>query len=158
MGPYKPRGSGINQLFDVICVACGSHAYFRVAADVTYASGQGADRAYGVGGVVPDTYFAGAGVTTYKLGVLDAFDFVTNTWSGSDHQYSAINGGTATNHVEFDVKPDASGGATYYVIVNGKTLITSAGHPVYQLQPDFYLEWHSVGVMFDNFECEELMP
>jgi hypothetical protein len=159
LGPYAPRGSGLNQVFTLICEACGEHPYFRVAADVTFASGYGGDREYGVGGVVPDKYFAGAGISTTSHGILDAFDFATNTWSGSGWKiYNAIKAGAVTNHVEFIVKPDASGSLAYYSIVNGTTIVTLSGQHERPLKPDLYLAWHSVGVIFDNFEFEEIIP
>lgn len=159
-GPYAPRDNGLNQVFTLICEACGEHPYFRVAADVTFTSGYGGDRDYGVGGVVPNKYFAGAGIAiTTQIGILDAFDFVTNTWSGSDpKRYDAIKAAPATNHVEFIVKPDASGSLTYYSLVNGTAIITLSGQHQYPLKPDLYLAWHSVGVIFDNFEFEEIIP
>ena len=158
-GPFAPRGEGINQVFSLVCVACGKHTYFRIAADVTFAEGMAGDRLFGVGGIIPDTFYTGSGITPYQFGELEAYNFTTNKWTGSKvARYGAIKPGSATNHVEFISKPNASGSADYYEIVNGKTIIVLSNLEALSLEPDLYLGWHSVGVSFDNFEFEEIVP
>lgn len=158
-GPFAPRGEGINQVFSLACVACGKHTYFRIAVDVTFAAGMAGDRFFGVGGVIPDKFYTGSGITPYQFGCLEAYNFTTNKWSGSKvSRYGAIKPGSATNRVEFIAKPNASGGLDYYQIVNGKTTIVLSNRESLSLEPSLYLGWHSVGVSFDNFEFEELVP
>jgi len=158
-GPFDAKGQGINQLFALICEACGEHTYFRIAADITFAEGMAGDRFFGAGGVVPDKFYAGSSITPFQFGRLEVFDYTTNVWSGSDlKQYGAILPGTGTNRVEFAIKPAASGGLDYYQIVNEKTIIVLYGRKPLTLEPALYLAWHSVGVSFDNFEFEELVP
>jgi hypothetical protein len=158
-GPFEARGQGINQLFPLVCEACGEHSYFRVAVDVAFAAGVGGDRFFGVGGVIPDEFFAGTSITPFQFGCLEAFDFTKNKWSGSKIQrYGSIKPGSAVNRIEFAVKPSASGGYDYYDMVNGKTLIVLSNREALNLKPALYISWHSVGVTFDNFEFEEIEP
>jgi hypothetical protein len=158
LGPFEPKGNGINQLFPIVCEACGEHTYFRIAADITFTSGYG-DRFYGVGGIIPDKFYAGSGISTVQYGALEIVNYGTNKYSGSKAtRYGALKPGSATNHVEFLAKPNASGGLDYYEIVNGKKIIVLENRQPVSLKPSLYLAWHSVGVTFDNFEFEELVP
>ena len=159
MGPFDPKGEGINQVFSIVCEACGEHVYYRIAADITFASGIAGDRFYGVGGVIPDKFYVGSSITPYQFGCLEAYDFTKNNWTGSKvARYGTIKPGAATNHVEFIAKPSSSGSLDYYEIVNGKTIIVLSGRQSVSLKPALYVSWHSVGVTFDNFEFEELVP
>lgn len=158
-GPFDPKGQGINQLFPLICEACGEHTYFRIAADITFSEGMAGDRFFGAGGVIPDEFYAGSSITPFQFGCLEVFNFTTNKWSGSKiERYGAIKPGSATNRVEFAIKPNSSGGIDYYEIVNEKTIAVLYDREALDLQPALYLAWHSVGVSFDNFEFEELTP
>ncbi len=161
-GTFPPRGQGINQVFEMICEACGQHSYFRIAADVAFADGVAGDRVFGVGMIDPGKFYAGTGISTSQVGVLEAYDFETSNWTGSDYQlYGAVNPGVASNRVEFIVKPNKSGGADYYSVVNGKTIIFLSNvtkRAINTLKPAVYLGWHSVGITVDNFEYEELVP
>ncbi len=161
-GPFEPRGDGIDQIFAIVCEACGEHTYFRIAADLTFASGVAGDRTFGVGLVEPGKFYGGTGISPSKIGILEAYDFTTSDWTGSGwKKFSAVKPGTVTNRVEFAAKPNASGGVDYSAIVNGKTIVllsnvikrSSTG-----LKPSIYLGWHSVGITIDNFEYEEIAP
>jgi hypothetical protein len=160
-GPYAPRGEGINQVFAIVCEACGEHPYFRIAADITFADGVAGDRLFGVGLIIPDQFYAGTGIAPSQIGLLDAYDFGINKWTGSPlKRYGAIKPGGATNRVEFAAKPNSSGGTDYYAIVNGKTLVVlpNITDHTEKLKPCIYLGWHSVGIAVDNFEYEEIVP
>jgi hypothetical protein len=160
-GPFSPRGEGINQIFTIVCEACGEHPYFRIAADLTFAEGVAGDRSFGIGLTIPDQFFAGTGIVTTQFGALEAFDFGSNIWSGSSFKrYSAIKPGGATNRVEFAARPNSSGGTDYYAIVNDKTLVVLSNitERSTKLKPAIYLGWHSVGIAVDNFEYEEIVP
>jgi hypothetical protein len=161
-GPFDPNGNGTYQIFAVVCKACGTHAYFHMAADIAFASGIAGDRAYGVGITVPDEFYAGTGIAPSQYGALAAADYSTNKWVGSKYLHlGVIKPGAATNRVEFNAKPNASGGVDYYAIVNGNTItvlsnITARASTT--LKPSIYLGWHSVGISVDNFEYEEIAP
>ena len=158
-GPFDPNGQGINQLFPLICKACGEQTYFRIAADVAFFSGFGGDRFFGVGGVIPDKFFTGASITTTQFGTIEVFDFTTLQGVQSKiGRYGVIKPVTGVNRVEFQAKPNGSGGLDYYEIVNGSTINVLYSQQVLSLQPALYVSWHSVGVTFDNFEFEELVP
>jgi hypothetical protein len=159
-GPFSPRGEGINQIFAIVCEACGEHAYFRMAADLTFADGVAGDRTFGVGLTIPEQFYAGTGIATSQFGGLEAFDFGTNKWTGSKFKlYGAIKPGVATNRVEFAAKPNSAGGTDYYAIVNGKTIVVLSNitDRSTKLKPAIYLGWHSVGIIVDNFEYEEIV-
>jgi hypothetical protein len=160
-GPFPPRGNGIDQVFSIVCEACGEHSYFRIAADLTFADGVAGDREYGVGLTADGEYMAGTGIAPSLFGALEAWNIKTGDWTGSNFKrYSAIKPGTATNRVEFQAKPNAAGGTDYYAIVNGKTLLVLSNIIKYSetLKPAIYLGWHSVGISIDNFEYEEIEP
>jgi hypothetical protein len=169
-GPFPPNGEGWNQLFALICKACGEHTYFHVAVDVTFAEGMAGDRFFGVGATIPEKsdvaagaspykFYAGTGITPFQIGNLEAYDFSANKWTGSRGKlYGAIKPGSATNRVEFTIKPNASGSIEYYAIVNGKTFLVLSNRSPLTLNPSLYVSWHSVGVTFDNFEFEEIVP
>jgi hypothetical protein len=161
-GPFDPRGNGIDQVFAIVCEACGEHTYFHIAADLTFAAGVAGDREFGVGITAPGEFMGGTGIAPSQFGALEAWDLKTNGWTGSKFiRYGAIKPGAATNRVEFTAKPNASGGTDYYAIVNGKTIVVLSNiikRSSTGLKPSIYLGWHSVGITVDNFEYEEIVP
>lgn len=161
-GPYTPRGNGIDQIFALVCVACGEHTYFHIAADLTFADGVAGDREFGVGLTAPGEFMAGTGIAPSQLGALEAWDMKTGDWTGSKFQrYGAIKPGAATNRVEFTAKPNSNGGADFYATINGKSVIVLSDiikRSTTGLKPSIYLGWHTVGISIDNFEYEELVP
>jgi len=162
-GPYPPNESmGQDQLFYVICEACGKPKYYRIAADVTYFEGYGGDRTFGLLAGLSDDGVLGAGtITTHQHSLYETFDFNTNEWGGTPVQLfkSAVLYGTgATNRIEIEVRPTVPRNNVKIVVrVNGTETVTykQATAPV---QVGLYLGWHSVGVKYDNFEFEEFMP
>jgi hypothetical protein len=156
-GPVPPKGQGIDQLFWVICEACGEREFFRISADVTWESGQ-VDRDFGLVGIIPDKFLVGMGITPLQHGIIETFDFVTGTWGGNFSKYGAVKPARATNHIEFAVKPGSNGNADWYATVNGKNIVVNYNQTVQPYQAALYLGWHSVGVSYDNFEYEELVP
>lgn len=159
-GPFSPDGDKLwDQLHYLICEACGQHTYFRVSADITFASGQAGDRLYGIGSVMPDHYLAAAGISPYQYGVIELLDLQAQRYMGTQvKRYGAIKPGGASNHVEFDAKPNSSGTVDYYALVNGKTIIFLLNQPAERTKAALYFDWHSVGVTVDNFEFDEVVP
>lgn len=162
LGPFPPRGNGNDQVFSIACEACGEHTYFRIAADVTFASGVAGDRAYGVGLALPGEFYAGTSIAPSLFGNIEAYDFKTGDWTGGNFKrYGAIKAGALTNHIEFTAKPSAGGGIDYYASVNGKNILVLSNiikRSTTGLKPSIYLSWHSVGISVDNFEYEEIVP
>jgi hypothetical protein len=161
-GPFDPRGNGIDQIFSIVCVACGEHTYFHIAADLTFASGIAGDREFGVGLTAPGEFMSGTGIAPSQLGALEAWDLRAGTWTGSNFKlYGAIKPGAATNRVEFTAKPNANGGVDFYAAVNGKSIVVLSNvikRSTTGLKPSIYLGWHSVGITVDNFEYDEIVP
>lgn len=158
-GPYPPKGSGQDQIFYVICEACGEHSFYRVAADVSYSEGYGADRTFGILAGLQSNGFLGAGtITTSQHALYETFDFGTKRWGGTEfNTFAAVRPGRATNRIEVTIRPSASPNRADIVVnVNGKNVIQLWDQPVQASKAGLYLGWHSIGVVFDNFEYEVL--
>jgi hypothetical protein len=159
-GPYPPHGDGMEQLHYVTCEACGEHAYYRVSVEVTFAEGQAGDRIFGLlAALTGDKVAYGVGVSPYKWGGFEIYDFKTQQWDVPQfNAYSAIKAGRTTNQLIVERRPSSSSGtADYYVTVNGKVIITISGQNSKPAKTGLYLEWHSVGASYDNFEYEEIV-
>jgi hypothetical protein len=158
-GPYQPTGTGEDQIFYVICEACGLHTYYRVAADVTFVDGYG-DRTFGIlAGLNEDHNFISAGtVTTFKHAIYEQFDYMKNQWVGGNFKkFNAVNAGRGTNRVEVEIHPSsAPGRGDITVSTNNEVLISLPNQPVEPTWAGLYLGWHTVGAAYDNFEYEEI--
>jgi hypothetical protein len=160
-GPYEPSLSGGegDQLFYLVCEACGVRTYYRVSADVTFLDGYG-DRTFGVlAGLSEDEKWIGAGtVSTLQHGMYEAFDFGSNQWvQGTFKKFTAVHPGRGTNRIEVTIEPDsAQGMAKITVSVNGETLVSLANQYMPSTWAGLYLGWHTVGAIYDNFEYEEI--
>ena len=162
-GPYPAKETqGQDQLFYVICEACGTPEYYRIAADVIPFEGFSGDRTFGLlAGLTKSNFLGAATITTHQHVLYETFDFNSQSWGGSPFKLypdAVLYGSGATNRIEVEVKPgSSSGSAVIDVLVNGtKTVSYEQGaEPV---QVGLYLGWHSVGVKYDNFEFEELEP
>lgn len=158
-GPFRPAGVGQDQIFYLLCEACGEHTYYRVAADVTYFEGHGGDRTYGILAGLSGNDFLGAGtITTTQYALYETFDFNSNSWGGTPfRQFSAVRPGLATNRIEVTIKSGSMlGRGDIFVDVNGKNVIVLFNQPVEPSKVGLYLGWHSVGVIYDDFEYEVL--
>ena len=158
-GPYEPVGSGTDQLFYMICEACGLHPYYRVSADVTYADGYGADRTFGImAGLTEGKNFIGAGtVTTSTHALYETFDFNAKAWGGTNFKkFSAVHPGSQTNRIEVEIKPALLNQGDITVRVNGVDVIVFEDQYVEPTWAGLYLGWHSVAIAYDNFEYEKL--
>lgn len=156
-GPFPPEGTGWDQIFYIICEACGEHTHYRVAADVTYFEGYAADRTFGIlAGLQWNNYLGAGTVTTLQHALYETFDFTTNTWlEGTFTQFGAVNPSRETNRIEVTIAPAISPGkADITVNVNGTNVIVLFNRDVRPSKVGLYLGWHSVGIKFDNFEFE----
>lgn len=160
-GPFPPVGDSLEQLHYVLCEACGEHTYFRVTVDVMFAEGQAGDRIFGlVVGLTADKVLSAVGISPFKIAGFEIYDYRARKWKVPVFDfYSAIKPGTATNRIEVQVKPTVTSGLSdYYVFVNGKQIFTLLNQVSNPARVGLYLEWHSVGALYDNFEYEEIIP
>lgn len=158
-GPYPPTGQGEDQIFYVICEACGLHPYYRVSADVTFVEGYG-DRTFGILAGLSESrdFISGATVSTFKHALYETFNYKTKQWVGGAFKtFSAVSPGRGMNRIEVEIKPTSSAGrADITVRVNRANLILLYNQPVEPSWAGFYLGWHTVGASYDNFEYEEI--
>lgn len=158
-GPFEPVGSGTDQIFYMLCELCGEHNYYRVAADVTFFEGFGADRTIGILAGLSAHDFLGAGtVSTSKHALYETFNFKTNSWGGTSFQrFNTVNSGWVTNRIEVVIRPGtAPNKADIQIYVNGVNVIYLFNQDNEPSKVGLYLGWHSIGVTFDNFEFEVL--
>ena len=156
-GPFPPAGSGPDQVFYILCEACGEVTYYRVAADVAYAEGYAADRTFGIlAGLQGDDLLSAGTITTRQHALYETFDFNARRWGGTPFDlFGAVKPGRATNRIEVTLKRTATPGkADVFVNVNGSNVIVLFNQDVRPSKVGLYLGWHSVGIIFDNFEFE----
>ena len=160
-GPFAAKTVGSDQIWYIVCEACGLHTYYTASADVTFLDGYGT-RTYGVlAGVSEDGKSIGAAtVDTYKDALYETYNFDTNQWGGTNFKkYNVVKAGRLTNHIEVQIKPSASVGLSdVIVIVNGTTIITLPDQPSQPTKSGLYIGWYGVGVIFDNFQYQETVP
>jgi hypothetical protein len=158
-GPFPANMVGSDQVFYIICEACGLHQYYTVSADVTFLDGY-SGRTFGIlAGMTEDEKYFGAGtVDTIKHALYETYDFDTNQWGGTHFKkFNAVKAGRLTNHITVQVKPASTPGQTdISVSVNGQILILYTGDAT-PTKVGLYLGWYGVGVIFDNFEYEEIV-
>jgi hypothetical protein len=158
-GPYPPTGNGEDQIFYLICEACGLNTYYRVSADVTFTDGYG-DRTFGMlAGLSENKELISAGtVSTYKHALYESFDYTLSQWvTGTFKVFNAVSAGRGINHIEVEIKPASSPDhADITVRVNESNLIFLYNTPVEPSWAGLYLGWHTVGASFDNFYYEEI--
>lgn len=161
-GPYPAKESmGQDQIFYVICEACGKLENYRMAADVTFFDGFGGDRTFGLlAGLTDDNFLGAATITTHQHALYETFDFNTQEWGGTPFELfksAVLYGAGATNRIEVQVRPTVPRGSVKVTVhVNGTETVTYI-LPSAPVQVGLYLGWHSVGVIYDNFEFEEFM-
>ena len=160
-GPYPAKETqGQDQIFYVVCEACGTPVYYRIAADVSAFEGYSGDRTYGLLAGLTGNNFLGAGTITAHQHVLyETFDFNTQEWGGTPfklYQDAVGYGAGATNRIEIEVKPGSSSGSAAITVFVNDTKTVSYEQDAEPVQVGLYLGWHSVGVKYDNFEFEEL--
>jgi hypothetical protein len=66
--------------------------------------------------------------------------------------------GAQTNRLEIEIKPAASGTADIYMKLNGQVSFVAYKVSVEPSEVGLYIDWHSVGAIFDNFEFEKIEP
>lgn len=164
VGPYAP-GTNPGDVYPVICEKCGTPKYYRIAVDVTFIEGYGLDRGFGLLISGGDDQIIDLEITTGQWCLIWSYDENTNAWDLLNPRIDQVwNGllepGYATNHLEVEVKSSGGTGSNvdYYINLNGKTSFIIWTRPAQETRVGLIIGWHSVGVAFDNWEFEELLP
>lgn len=162
MGPYAARGSGYDQTDVAFCVACGKKTYFRMAVDVTFVEGQ-TDRLYGLMVGEGKTYQTVLGISPLQFALLARYDYTKQDWkvinASTENVFnSLVKPGKLTNRLEIILEPAGPGQADMKMILNGIVSFVAYKIAVEPAEVGLYMDWHSMGVAYDNFEFEELVP
>ncbi|PKN94595.1 MAG: hypothetical protein CVU44_05790 [Chloroflexi bacterium HGW-Chloroflexi-6] len=162
MGPYKVNGEGTDQSHAAVCLPCGKKSYFRIAVDATFADGF-TDRLYGL--LVGDSkkYITYVGISPLQIAVLARGDYEKGYFdllnASTENVFSKlVRPGKLVNHIEIIVSPAGAGTADFTMKINGTVSYVATNLPVEPSEVGLYLDWHSVGAAFDNFEFEEIIP
>jgi hypothetical protein len=162
MGPYKVNGDGSNQSHAAICLPCGKKTYYRIAVDALFADGF-ADRLFGL--LVGDgkKYITYVGISPMQIAVLARGDYEKGYYdllnASTENVFSKlVRPGKLVNRIEIIVSPAGAGTADFTMKINGKVSYVASKLPVEPSEVGLYLDWHSIGAAFDNFEFEEIIP
>lgn len=162
MGPYPARGSGTEQTDVAYCVACGKKTYYRIAVDVTFVEGF-TDRLYGLMVGHGKNYQTVLGISPLQYALLWRYDYKKQSGSlinaSTENVFNRqVNPGKLTNRLEIVLEPAGAGQADMKMILNGIVSFVAYKIAVEPAEVGLYMDWHSMGVAYDNFEFEELVP
>lgn len=162
MGPYKVKGEGTDQSHVTVCIPCGKKTYYRIAVDAIFADGF-TDRLYGL--LVGDgkKYITYVGISPLQIAVLARGDYEKGYYdllnASTENVFNKlVRPGKLVNRIEIIVSPAGAGTADISMKINGSLSYVASKLPVEPSEVGLYLDWHSVGAAFDNFEFEELVP
>ncbi len=162
MGPYEVKGEGTDQSHTTICIPCGKKSYYRIAVDATFVDGF-TDRLYGL--LVGDSkkYITYVGISPLQIAVLARGDYEKGYYdllnASTENVFSKlVRPGKLVNRIEIIVSPAGAGSADFTMKINGAVSYVATNLPVEPSEVGLYLDWHSVGAAFDNFEFEEIVP
>lgn len=162
LGPYEPKGESFDQGHYTICIPCGKKTYFRMAVDATFAEGF-TDRFYGMLIGEGKQYQTIVGISPLQFAIMARLDYDKGMWnlinSSSENVYNTlVKPGKLTNRIEIIMSPAGAGQADLTMKLNGTVSFVAYKIPVEPAEIGLYLDWHSVGAAYDNFEFEELVP
>ncbi|MCG2786389.1 MAG: hypothetical protein L6461_14950 [Anaerolineae bacterium] len=162
MGPYDPKGEGYDQAHYTICVSCGKKTYFRLAVDATFAEGF-TDRFYGILIGEGKQYQTIVGISPLQYAILARLDYSKGFWNLLNASTENVNNqhvkpGKLTNRIEIIMSPAGAGQADLTMNLNGIVSFVTYKIPAEPAEVGLYLDWHSVGVAYDNFVFEEIVP
>lgn len=162
MGPYQPRGEGYDQANYTICIACGKKTYFRLAVDATFAEGF-TDRFYGLLIGEGKQFQTIVGISPLQYAILARLDYTKGLWSllnaSTENVYNKdVKPGKLVNRIEIIMSPAGAGHADLTMKLNGMVSFVTYKIPAEPAEVGLYIDWHSVGVAYDNFEFEEIIP
>jgi hypothetical protein len=162
MGPYKARGDGYSQSDTAICVPCGKPTFYRMAVDVTFVEGY-TDRFYGL--LVGDgkRYQTSVGISPLQVTAIFRYDYQKREWEllnpSTEKVFSRlVKPGKLTNRIEVLLEPSGVSDGQLTLKINGSVSYVVYNLPVEPAEVGLYLDWHSIGVAYDNFEFEEILP
>ena len=162
-GPLAPENNIGEQFGIVLCEVCGEHIYYRISVDVTYVDGP-TDRFYGIISLV-DTSRATLkraiylGASTWQVYVIRDYDYDHSLLKElNTNSTGYLNPGTATNHLEIEVKPSAQPNLVdAYFRINGAVMYVLYSQPAVHTQAGFGMSFHSMTVAYDNLQYEEIV-
>lgn len=162
MGPYDARGDGYDQSDSAICVACGKKTYFRMAVDVTFVEGF-TDRLYGLLIGEGKKYQTMVGISPLQFALIARYDYQKQKWdiinASTENVYNQhVKPGKLVNRIEIVMSPAGAGQADLTMKLNGIVSFVAYKIDAEPAEVGLYLDWHSIGVAYDNFEFEELVP
>ena len=157
MGPYPAKDSV--EAYFAYCDDCGTPTYYRMSVDAKYIEGP-TDRGYGLLIRQTDEYIYDFEITTWQVAGGWIYDLDTHMWDAlSGWKFTGLlKPGRAENHIEVVVQPDQSGQADIFLKINGKTFFVAFGRKAEPGRVGLAVGFHSIGVIFDNFEFEEIWP
>jgi hypothetical protein len=163
VGPYDP-GDTENDTHPVICEACGEKEYYRIAVDVAFEQGY-SDRGFGLLIGDNDYYFTDLEISTlFQTCIVWRYDYKLFGWKLLNRDINNVLTGLvapsySNNHLEVTVRPSGQEGrADYYIKINGTTLFVLYTQIQDPSRVGLVVGYHSIGVAFDNFEFEEIVP
>ncbi len=152
IGPYSDSVTG--EIVHVICGPCGETSNYRMAVDVTHYDGM-AGGGFGFLLYEDDVSAVEYRISVWQIAGLDHIEHGTNTVLVGEHT-TLIRPSTSTNRLEVIVTDSPSAGRSdIRLMVNDKTIQVYSGMKISPTQVGLKVT-AVMGVLFDNFEFEEL--
>jgi hypothetical protein len=151
MGPYDASAN----FHSCECATCKQLITYCFSVDATYIEGQ-VDRTFGV--QIENKKFAlYVGISPYQVYGISKWDWKLQQWTDLQWKKSTlIKAGKGTNHLEIISKPaKQSGTVDIYIKINGTVAYVLYGQDALPSIPAFGVDWHAMGVAFDNFSYGE---
>ena len=156
LGPYQPNSTLAP--YYIICEACGTPLFFRMAVDAKWIEGQ-ADRGFGL-----LTRYNNDNIDTLEITSLQFWGYFSynrhqKSWDAYAFDFTGLlKPSTQVNRIEFLVEPVNNNTANIFIRINEKNAQIYYNQPVKRNQVGLVVGFHSIGVSFDNFEFEEIEP
>jgi hypothetical protein len=161
-GPFEPENNLGEQFRIVLCETCGAHIYYRLSVDVSYLEGP-TDRFYGIVGLINATStklnrVIYLGASTWQVYTIRDYDYAESLLKElSTDIVGYLNPGTASNHLEIEIKPSAQPNLVdAYFRINGAVMYVLYSQPAVPTQAGLGMSFHSMTVAYDNFTYEEI--
>jgi hypothetical protein len=161
-GPFEPKNNMGEQFNLIVCEVCGEHVLYRVSVDTTYLDGP-TDRFFGIIGYVFVDQANNLervlylGTSTWQVYVVRDYDYKNGVLKELDADLSPGLPGRGTNRVTIEVKPSAQPNLVdVYFSINKTVLYVLYSQPALPSKAGLGMSFHSMTVLFDNFEYEEV--
>jgi hypothetical protein len=152
MGPYDASANS----HSCECVTCKALTTYNFSVDATYIEGQ-VDRFFGVQ-IENKKFTIFVGISPYQAYYIGKWDYKLEQWTRLQLKMSTlVKASKATNHLEIVSKPaKQSGLVDIYIKINGTVAYVLYGQEALPTIPAFVVDYHSMGVAYDNFSYGEL--